>query len=123
MFVLMRIFFPEYVQVGIGKPFRGLLLGGGILAVIAFVDELGSIYHRKFRLSPLVRLGIQVGVALIAYLVSGVGIESFVLPGGMVLEFGPLSQVVLTIAWYLIFINAINFFDGINGLASGMSSI
>jgi UDP-GlcNAc:undecaprenyl-phosphate GlcNAc-1-phosphate transferase len=60
---------------------------------------------------------------LLAWYISGVGITEFALPGGALITFGPLSVIVLTVARYLMFTNAINRFDGISGLATGMSSI
>lgn len=122
-FLLVYLFYPGYLDRSIDEPFFGLLVGGVVLAVVSFVDELGRIYDRAYRVGPIVRLIVQIWVALVAYLVSWVGIDSFVMPGGVLVEFGPLSQIVLTVAWYLIFINAINFFDGIYGLASGISAI
>jgi UDP-N-acetylmuramyl pentapeptide phosphotransferase/UDP-N-acetylglucosamine-1-phosphate transferase len=65
-----------------------------------------------------VRLCGHVVAALIAFYVSGVGITEFQLPGGVLLEFGLFSTLLLTVAWYLMFVNAINRFDGVYGLAS-----
>jgi len=63
-------------------------------------------------------MAIQIVVALIAWAISGVGITEFSLPGGEMIQFSLINQIVLTIARYLLFTNAINRFDGIYGLAS-----
>ncbi|USN55657.1 MAG: hypothetical protein H6765_03560 [Candidatus Peribacteria bacterium] len=119
----LAAFFPQYISLHADNPFLGLLLGGGLLLLVSIIDELGRLVDRRFRVPPVVRLVSQITAIVIAFYVSGVGFTEFVLPGGVLVEFGPLSQIVLTVVWYLVFINAINFFDGIYGLASGMSSI
>ena len=121
--LLWLVLLPVHFEMTVANPFRGLLIWWWIVALLSFVDELGHIRHKKFHLTPMVRLIGQIIAIVIAYVVSGVGITEFQLPGGLLLEFNLFSSIVLTIAWYLLFINAINRFDGIYGLASGMSSI
>lgn len=90
---------------------------------MSFIDELGRLWDKKFSVSPLVRLGVQAASVLLAYMLSDIGIHEFQLPGGLLLEFSGLMTLLLTIGWFLLFINAINWFDGIYGLASGVSSM
>lgn len=122
-FLIGVLYFPHYFSLSIDNPFLGLYIWWILIAGVSFIDELWLVLHKKFRVSPKIRLLVHVVAAIIAYVVSGVGITQFELPGGMLITFGPLSVVILTVAWYLMFTNAINRFDGIYGLATGMSCI
>ncbi len=122
-FVLVALYAPEFLVFTKTNPFFWLLLGALILWGVALTDELWRLIHKKYRISPAIRMAIQVVVALIARAVSGVGITDFSLPWGEIIHFAFINQVVLTLARYLLFTNAINRFDGIYGLASWMSSI
>lgn len=122
-FALGMLRYPQYMIFSPENPFFWLLLGGLLIAALSFIDELWLIIDKKFRVSAGVRLCGHVVAALIAFYVSGVGITEFQLPGGVLLEFGLFSTLLLTVAWYLMFVNAINRFDGVYGLASWLSSI
>lgn len=122
-FVLGYLFFPQYFEMSWSNPFLWLFLWGGLIAILSLVDEFGRLLHRSFRLSASVRLFGQVAAALLALFVSGAGILAFQMPWGFLITFGPLSMVVLTVVWYTVFTNAINRFDGVYGLSSGISSI
>jgi hypothetical protein len=66
-----------------------------------------------------VKLAFQIAGASIAFW-GGVRIGSFALLGtGMM--FGMLESYVLTVFWFLLFINAVNLIDGLDGLAAGIS--
>lgn len=105
------------------NPYLWLRIGIFIIVGVTSIDELWRLVHQRFRISAGVRLLVQVVVACISLLVSGVGIDEFLVPGGVLIEFWPFSTVVFTVWWFLLFINAINWFDGLYGLASGISSI
>jgi UDP-GlcNAc:undecaprenyl-phosphate GlcNAc-1-phosphate transferase len=49
--------------------------------------------------------------------------DSFGLPGGLELEVGTAAGYLLTVVWLLGITNAINFLDGLDGLASGVVGI
>ncbi len=122
-FILIALYAPEFLSFAKTNPFFGLLVGAVVLWGVALTDELGRLVHPRYRISPAIRMAIQIVVALIAWAISGVGITEFSLPGGEMIQFSLINQIVLTIARYLLFTNAINRFDGIYGLASWMSSI
>jgi UDP-GlcNAc:undecaprenyl-phosphate GlcNAc-1-phosphate transferase len=71
------------------------------------------------RLRPRVKLLIQVGGALVAYL-GGARIHGLVLPWGPAWELGWLSLPV-TVFWFVLLMNAMNLIDGLDGLAAGVS--
>jgi len=75
-------------------PFLWLWIWLACIVAVTFIDELWRIVSPKLRVWPLPRL-----------------------------IFWPLTSLVLTVGWFLLFINAINWFDGIYWLATWMSSI
>ena len=106
----------------------GLLLGGGILVVVSFIDD-------RVELSAWIRLLAQILVALIMVAV-GIGIETITNPFGgyiplneikLTLSWGSLEytlilfSAIFTIAWIVLIVNAMNWLDGIPGLVSGIT--
>jgi UDP-GlcNAc:undecaprenyl-phosphate GlcNAc-1-phosphate transferase len=69
------------------------------------------------RLNPWVKLLFQILGATLAF-AGGISIGGFFI-GGHGLQFGILSYAV-TVLWFLLFINAVNLIDGLDGLASGV---
>ena len=69
------------------------------------------------RLNPWIKLLFQVLGATLAF-AGGISIGGFFL-GGHGLQFGILSYAV-TLFWFLLFINAVNLIDGLDGLAGGV---
>lgn len=123
IFVLMALLVPETQFWVRWSPFFGFFIGSILIAGISFVDELGRIVHPRFRMSAKIRLWVQTIAAAGAFWVSGVWLTVLDLPGWVVIPLGPLSQIVITIVWFWLFCNAINWLDGVYGLATGMSSI
>jgi UDP-GlcNAc:undecaprenyl-phosphate GlcNAc-1-phosphate transferase len=99
-----------------GIPFRlGCYIAAMLLSfTVGFVDDLVPIRARY-------KLVCQVCTAFIATL-SGLTIEKFVFFNFFQIKFGYFSYV-LTIAWIVAFMNAINLIDGMDGLASGIVAI
>ncbi len=92
----------------------GVLIGMTLMFLVGLVDD-------KFDLSAKTKLCFQIvsALILIAY---DVRIDVLRLPFGITLDFGIIS-VLFTIVWVVGITNAINLIDGLDGLASGMSSI
>jgi UDP-GlcNAc:undecaprenyl-phosphate GlcNAc-1-phosphate transferase len=95
--------------------FLGVIEASVAIAVVAFLDDL---YDWPFT----VKLGAQLLAALVA-VGSGLYVSEFHMPAAI----GPLPAVwpglVVTLLWLLFATNAMNFIDGLNGLASGVSLI
>ncbi|HOG11523.1 MAG TPA: MraY family glycosyltransferase [Smithellaceae bacterium] len=88
------------------------LIGGLVVFGIGFADDFRSI-------KAPVKLVFQIAGASIAFW-GGVRIGSFALLGtGMM--FGMVESYILTVFWFLLFINAVNLIDGLDGLAAGIS--
>jgi UDP-GlcNAc:undecaprenyl-phosphate GlcNAc-1-phosphate transferase len=92
-----------------------------VLAVFAgglFIFLVGLADDRK-PLPAKVKLLAQIAAAAICFF-SGVKIESFTLGSAINIDLDFLS-FVLTAFWFVLFINAINLIDGLDGLAAGVS--
>jgi UDP-GlcNAc:undecaprenyl-phosphate/decaprenyl-phosphate GlcNAc-1-phosphate transferase len=92
----------------------GVILGSCGFFFVGLVDDL-------IGLSAMTRLALQVGIAGGAWYM-GVRIEFVTLPGMALTHLGLLS-LPLTVLWLTGVVNAINWIDGLDGLASGVSAI
>ena len=90
-----------------------ILLGAFAMHLVGLVDD-----RRALRAWP--KLFLQVGIALATTLFSDVRLLANFLaayPGG------ELASVVLTVAWIIVVVNAVNFIDNMDGLAGGIALI
>jgi UDP-GlcNAc:undecaprenyl-phosphate GlcNAc-1-phosphate transferase len=94
--------------------FLGVIEASVAIAVVAFLDDL-------FDWPFTVKLGTQVLAALVA-VVTGLSVTNFHIP-----YLGPVelawAGVILSLLWIVFTTNAMNFIDGLNGLASGVALI
>lgn len=70
------------------------------------------------RLSPGMKLLFQILGASLAF-AGGIAITGFFVDDSGI-RFGFLSSYAITVLWFLLFINAVNLIDGLDGLASGV---
>jgi UDP-GlcNAc:undecaprenyl-phosphate GlcNAc-1-phosphate transferase len=109
IFLLYR--YAEFSRIA-DPYFRGVILAATAIALVAFVDDL-----RDWPFT--VKLAAQLVAALMA-IGSGVYVSSVNIP-----YFGPIALGWLgppaTLAWILFATNAMNFIDGLNGLAAGVA--
>jgi UDP-GlcNAc:undecaprenyl-phosphate GlcNAc-1-phosphate transferase len=87
-----------------------ILVGGTLLVLVGILDDVYQMPAAVKLLAQLVAVGIVIG--------SGVALT--LLPR---LWLGNLLDALLTILWLLGITNAMNFFDGMDGLATGLSII
>ena len=97
----------------------GLIVASGLATVLLVIDDRSPV-------RPLVKLAMQVAVAVVAVVVFGdvlkddkFVISFFGLPGGHVVQLGLLATPV-SIFWLLGMQNTVNFLDGADGLAAGV---
>ncbi len=104
---------PEEVR---SPRFRVVVIAAIVAVVIGLLDDLVDLRARW-------QLGAQVLIAAIV-VSAGVGVDfvSNPLDPGSVLRLGALG-VPFTIFWVVGMINALNFIDGLDGLAAGVSTI
>ena len=84
------------------------------IAIVAFLDDL---YDWKFS----VKLSAQILAAVVA-VASGIYVENYHIPYAGPLHIGWLAPLA-TVLWLLFATNAMNFIDGLNGLAAGVALI
>ena len=94
--------------------FRGVILAAGAIAVVSFIDDV-----RDWPFA--VKLGAQI-LAAFAAIGSGLWISVFHLPFLGTVDIG-WAGIPLTLFWLLFATNAMNFMDGLNGLAAGTSLV
>lgn len=80
------------------------------LAAVGLVDD-------RFGMPPTIKLAGQVLAALLAF-ASNIHFEHL-----LGIDLPPLVDLVLTVGWFLGFVNAFNLIDGLDGLASGLAVI
>ncbi len=95
------------------KDLITILVGGGTLVLLGVLDDV-------YRLNAFVKLAVQIVVALFA-VSQGVTID-FIGLGGSYIAFGAWS-IPITVLWIVGLTNAVNFIDGLDGLACGVSAI
>ena len=93
----------------------GVLLVSGLAMVLLIIDD-----RRGMR--PLVKLAIQVGLALVAVVAFGNQIKFFSLPGDHIVYLG-LLVIPVSVFWLVGMQNTVNFLDGADGLAAGVVAI
>jgi UDP-GlcNAc:undecaprenyl-phosphate GlcNAc-1-phosphate transferase len=94
--------------------FRGVILASATIALVAFIDDL-----RDWPFT--VKLAAQVLAALVA-VGSGLYVSVYRLPFVGAVDVGWFGMP-LTIVWILFATNAMNFIDGLNGLAAGTALV
>jgi len=94
--------------------FRGLIAASVAIAVVAFLDDL-----RDWPF--IVKLAAQIGAALAA-VGTGLYVRVFHLPHFGTVDIGWFG-IPVTLTWVLFATNAMNFIDGLNGLAAGVAMI
>lgn len=105
--------FADFARIG-DPYFLGVIGASVAIAVVAFLDDL---YDWPFT----VKLAAQVGAALVA-VGSGLYVADFHIPYVTPIHVGWFG-VGATLVWLLFTTNAMNFIDGLNGLASGVTLI
>jgi len=106
--VLTKVDYPN------GNCLSGIIIGGSLMFLLGLVDDL-------YDLPPGLKLFIQIGAALIAFLL-GVKVDIISNPFGDPLMLGILS-LPITLLWLVGITNAVNFIDGLDGLAGGVVTI
>jgi len=93
---------------------QSVIVSGGVIVLIGFADD-------KWGLDALTKLAGQLVAAGVMVLL-GLQLLTITLPGVGSLALGP-EGVVLTVGLVLLTVNAVNFIDGLDGLAAGVGAI
>ncbi|MGC9317792.1 MAG: glycosyltransferase family 4 protein [Armatimonadota bacterium] len=101
------------------RPMVGMLVGSLALLIVCTLDD-------KYQLPAGPRLGVQIAAGLIAYFfgvrVVQVSNPLYGMVGSEYIFMGPL-ELPVTVLWIAFITNAVNWLDGLDGLASGVSTI
>ncbi len=93
---------------------QGILIGGGVIVGIGVLDDL-------FQMPAWLKLLGQIAAALIL-VQFGIRIDRLSNPAGGFFYFNGWA-VPFTLLWVVAFTNALNFVDGLDGLAAGIAAI
>jgi UDP-GlcNAc:undecaprenyl-phosphate GlcNAc-1-phosphate transferase len=107
--IAVLVFLPRY-----GDTF-GVLVVTGLGMVLLAIDD-------RWPMRPIVKLGVQIALAVLAVVVFAIEIKFVSLPGGHVIQLGWLMAPV-TIFWLVGMQNTVNLLDGADGLAAGVIAI
>lgn len=102
------------------RHLAGILISSLVISVVGMVDDIYK--SRGKDMAWWIKLFGQVGSAAIL-VASGVIIHYFRNPLGGMVYLQPWQAIPLTILWVVTLTNAINFIDGLDGMAAGVCSI
>jgi UDP-GlcNAc:undecaprenyl-phosphate GlcNAc-1-phosphate transferase len=108
--LLLLYWFAQFARLA-NEYFLGVIAASFAIAVVAFLDDL-------FDWPFVVKLGIQAVAALVA-VSTGIYLHDYRIPNIGPVYVGWIGPPA-TVAWLLFTTNAVNFIDGLNGLASGV---
>lgn len=97
-----------------GSLLSGILLGSSLMFLLGLVDDV-------YTLDAKFKLFIQITIASLVYLL-GVKIDSIINPFGGAIQLGHFSYII-TVCWIVGISNAVNFIDGIDGLAGSVITV
>ncbi|UOF92248.1 undecaprenyl/decaprenyl-phosphate alpha-N-acetylglucosaminyl 1-phosphate transferase [Fodinisporobacter ferrooxydans] len=107
------------------REFLGMFLGGSIVFFTGFVDDFFKTRGIDFPAWPKFIMQFAAAGALIW--VGNIRIEGFNVPFGLYSQsyytLQPWLQILVTCIWVVGITNMMNFLDGVDGLAAGISSI
>ncbi|MDQ6806492.1 MAG: undecaprenyl/decaprenyl-phosphate alpha-N-acetylglucosaminyl 1-phosphate transferase [Actinomycetota bacterium] len=107
------IWMPEGRDAGLT---RAILAAAGLITLVGAIDDTVD-------LPPIVKLAGQIAAALIAVVAGGVNATDVTIPFLGALRFSPWVGGTLTVIWLVGIMNAVNFIDGVDGLAAGIVAI
>ena len=108
LFLVLLSYYPY------GSLLSGILLGGSLMFLLGLVDDI-------YNLDAKFKLVIQLSIATIVYLL-GVQIDTIFNPFGGVIHLGIFSYPI-TLLWIVGISNAVNFIDGVDGLAGSVITV
>lgn len=102
------------------QSFAWLRIWWTLIFLITMSDELGRIVDRRLRVWALARLIVQVWASMLAWWLSYEALFPIWIFG---YEIEGILWFIILVWWFLLFINAINWFDGVYALSTWVASI
>jgi len=113
--LFLGVLVPSLAFLNVGRENRGLLLGAAVAVVVGAIDDFrGLRWYEK--------LGGEIAAAAIP-VAFGVWVNRFTFPFLGINALPEWAGVPLTILWIVAIMNMVNFLDGMDGLAAGVSAI
>ncbi len=98
-----------------GKLLSGILMGGSLMFLLGLIDDIYGL-NAKFKLM------IQIAIASIVFLL-GISVSTIYNPFGEPVQLGLIVSYIVTVLWIVGISNALNFIDGVDGLAGSIVTI
>ncbi|GAB4244744.1 MAG: MraY family glycosyltransferase [Thermoleophilia bacterium] len=112
--IYFGVIIPSLVFLSGEGVVRGILVGASLITLVGVFDDVKGT-------APLVKLGLQLVVAVILVLY-GVRVETLSVPGIGILVLGWVG-IPFSLLWVVSIMNIVNFIDGMDGLAAGVCAI
>lgn len=109
LFLIILSYYPY------GSLLSGILLGSSLMFLLGLIDDI-------YGLDAKFKLFIQLAIATIVFCL-GIRIETLYNPFGPAIHLYLPISYILTIGWIVGISNAVNFIDGIDGLAGSVITI
>jgi UDP-GlcNAc:undecaprenyl-phosphate/decaprenyl-phosphate GlcNAc-1-phosphate transferase len=113
--LFLGIVVPALAFLHLDHQTRGLLLGAAVAVTVGAVDDFRGLRWFEKLAGQLLAAGIPVGF--------GVWVDRFTFPIVGVHALPSWVGMPLTAAWIIAIMNMVNFLDGLDGLAAGVSAI
>lgn len=120
LILVILMFFPDMFS---NKLFLGLILWVLPIIIVELIEELWYMWRLKFRIPQRIRLLAHIWWAILAVYVWWIWEWQELVFWDFVWKFPQWIFVIFFVIWSMLCINAINWIDGINGQASGVSAI
>jgi len=111
--VYVAFFFAIFFNFIFSTEVKGIIIAGTIILIIGILDDIN-----RGGISAKIKLAVQL-LAVFIVIKSGVSLILF----RETTIWGEMGNIFLTIFWIVGLTNAMNFFDGMDGLATGLSAI
>lgn len=98
-----------------GKLLSGILLGSSLMFLLGLIDDIYGL-NAKFKLV------VQIAIASIVFFL-GISVETIYNPFGAPIHLGIVLSYIVTVLWIVGISNALNFIDGVDGLAGSIVTI
>lgn len=104
-----------------GKTYWGITLGGFLILLVGIVDDFYKTRVKEFQTWPRLLTQVVSALILVGF---GVQINGVSDPfSGHFLHFPMWLSIITTVIWTVAITNMVNFIDGVDGLACGISAI
>ncbi len=119
-----RIPYPGGLVIGILTLITCFVFRWIGVGIAVFITLTFSFLDDRKPLPAIIRLIVQIAMATMVVLLFGITIQQIGNPFGKgIFVFTPFGAGVLTVLWLLLVQNALNWFDGLKGLCTGVSGI